>query len=336
MKNILVTGVAGFIGYHLTKRLLDEGNHVIGIDNINDYYDVNIKKDRLKILRKYENFIFEYEDISDRQVVDSIFDQTEFDVVINLAAQAGVRYSLLYPEKYIHSNINGFFSILENCRQHEIKHFVFASSASVYGLNTMMPFSEHHGVNHPMSLYGATKRSNELMAHSYSHLYDLPCTGLRFFSSFGPWGRPDLALFIFVKAMTEGKEINVFNHGNMKRDLTYVDDTVEGIVRIMDIIPEPNPEWSSDYPDLPTSNCPFRIYNIGNNNPIQLMDFIEIIENKLKIKAKKNFMDMQLGDIPSSRASHDDLYEATGFRPSISVEEGVSRFVDWYLEYYSR
>ena len=334
MKNILVTGVAGFIGFHLCKRLLEDGHRVVGIDNINNYYDEQIKKDRLELLYTYKSFKFEYEDICNKPVMDSIFDDSDFDVVVNLAAQAGVRYSIEKPEAYIESNLIGFFNILENCRQHNIKHFVFASSASVYGLNTAMPFSEHHNVDHPMSLYGATKRANELMAHSYSHLYNLPCTGLRFFSVFGPWGRPDLALFIFVSAMTKGKSIDIFNHGEMERDMTYVDDTVEGIVRIMNKIPEPDPDWDTNNPDPPSSNCPYRVYNIGNNNPIKLLDFVNLIEDKLGITAKKNFMDMQLGDISSSRASSDDLKKAVGFKPSISVKEGVSRFIDWYKEYY--
>ncbi len=289
-KNILVTGAAGFIGFHLSKRLLNDGFYVTGIDNMNDYYDVSLKDARLNELKPYPNFSFFKTDLEDLEGMEKIFKNTPFDVVVNLAAQAGVRYSLTNPHAYVNSNLVGFVNLLECCRYNKIRHLVFASSSSVYGANTKMPFSVHHNVDHPVSLYAATKKANELMAHTYSHLYGLPCTGLRFFTVYGPWGRPDMALFLFTRAILEGKSIKVFNHGKMKRDFTYIDDIIEGVVRVMAKLPEPNPEWNGDKPDPGTSYVPYKIYNIGNNNPVELMKFIEVIEDNLEKKLKKNFL----------------------------------------------
>ena len=334
LRNILVTGAAGFIGFHLSKRLLEEGCNVFGIDNINEYYDVQLKNDRLSQLKSENNFAFYHTDISNQQTLFSIFSDSTFDVVVNLAAQAGVRYSLINPQAYVNSNLVGFVNILEGCRQHKVKHLVFASSSSVYGANTKMPFSVHHNVDHPVSLYAASKKANELMAHSYSHLFDLPCTGLRFFTVYGPWGRPDMALFLFTKAILEGKPIDVFNHGNMQRDFTYIDDIIEGIVRVIQKIPEPNPQWRSDHPDPGTSYARYKIYNIGNNNPVQLSEFISEIESALGKTAIKNYMDIQPGDVPATYADIDDLIKDVGFKPSTPLSEGIRKFINWYLSDY--
>ncbi|MBI5049137.1 MAG: NAD-dependent epimerase [Deltaproteobacteria bacterium] len=334
MRKILVTGAAGFIGFHLCKRLLDRGDKVLGIDNLNDYYDVNLKKDRLKQIEGMKNFKFIKMDIVDRKSISSLFSEESFDVAVNLAAQAGVRYSLVNPYAYIESNINGFLNILEGCRHNKVKHLVFASSSSVYGANTNMPFSVHHNVDHPVSLYAATKKANELMAHTYASLYNIPCTGLRFFTVYGPWGRPDMALFLFTSAIVEGKTIDVFNYGKMKRDFTYIDDIIEGVIRVMDKIPEPNPRWGGDNPDSATSYAPYKLYNIGNNNPVELMKFIEVLEACLGRKAEKNLLPIQPGDVPATYADVDDLIKDVGFKPSTPIEEGIRKFVDWYIGYY--
>ncbi len=334
-KNILVTGAAGFIGFSLARRLLADGFHVFGVDNLNDYYDVSLKKDRLQLLTINSNFTFYQKDLSDFEDMATIFAAHPIDVVVNLAAQAGVRYSLINPHSYVESNLVGFVNILECCRHHHVKHLVFASSSSVYGANTNLPFSVHDNVDHPVSLYAATKKSNELMAHTYSHLFDLPCTGLRFFTVYGPWGRPDMALFLFTKAILENKPIKVFNHGKMQRDFTYIDDIVEGVVRVINAVPEPNLNWSGDMPDPGTSYKPYRIFNIGNNNPVKLTEFIEAIEEALGQKAEKNFMDIQPGDVAATYANIDDLYNAVGFKPETSIEEGIGKFIDWYRGYYT-
>jgi UDP-glucuronate 4-epimerase len=333
-KTILVTGAAGFIGFHLSKRLFEDGYQVVGIDNLNDYYDVNLKKDRLDLLTENSRFKFYETDLSDLDGLTTIFKSHQIDVVVNLAAQAGVRYSLENPHAYVNSNLVGFVNILECCRHHHVKHLVFASSSSVYGANTKMPFSVHDNVDHPVSLYAATKKSNELMAHTYSHLYGLPCTGLRFFTVYGPWGRPDMALFLFTRAILNNEPIKVFNHGKMKRDFTYIDDIVEGVVRVMKFLPEPNPDWSGDTPDPGTSYKPYRIFNIGNNSPVELMAFIEAIENALGQKADKDMMDIQPGDVPATYANIDDLYNAVEFKPETSIEEGIGKFIEWYKLYY--
>lgn len=335
MSKILVTGSAGFIGFHLCKKLLENGSQVIGLDNLNDYYDVSLKQDRLKQIEKEKNFKFVRSDIAERDSMATLFSNEKFDVVVNLAAQAGVRFSLTNPHPYIDSNIVGFMNILEGCRHSKVKHLVYASSSSVYGANTKMPFSVHQNVDHPISLYGATKKANELMAHAYASLYKLPCTGLRFFTVYGPWGRPDMALFLFTKAILEEKPIDVFNHGNMKRDFTYIDDIVEGVVRLIDKIPAPDPNWKGDNPDTSSSYAPYRLYNIGNNNPVELNRFIEVLENYLGKKAKKNLLPIQLGDVPATYADVDDLIKDVGFKPSTSIEEGIKKFVDWYQGYYS-
>jgi UDP-glucuronate 4-epimerase len=333
-KPVLVTGSAGFIGFHLARRLLGEGRTVVGLDNVNDYYDVNLKLDRLKKLERFPNFQFSRLDLSDRRGMEELFRKHEFDVVVNLAAQAGVRYSLTNPHSYVESNLTGFSHILEGCRHGGVKHLVFASSSSVYGANTSMPFSVHHNVDHPVSLYAATKKANELMAHTYAHLYHLPCTGLRFFTVYGPWGRPDMALFLFTKAILTGNPIQVFNHGKMRRDFTYIDDIIEGVARVMQTQPAPNPQWSGDNPDPGTSYAPYRIYNIGNNQPVELMEFIEAIEDCLGRKAEKQFMPIQPGDVPATYADIDDLTADFGFRPSTSIQDGIRKFVEWYREYY--
>ncbi|MDM8525286.1 NAD-dependent epimerase [Desulfococcaceae bacterium HSG8] len=332
--NVLVTGAAGFIGFHLSKRLLEEGCNVTGFDNVNDYYDVSLKEARLDKLTGFSNFSFFKADLSDKPAMDNIFQNTPFDVVVNLAAQAGVRYSLENPHAYVDSNLVGFVNILECCRHNNVKHLVFASSSSVYGANTRMPFSVHHNVDHPVSLYAASKKANELMAHTYSHLYGLPCTGLRFFTVYGPWGRPDMALFLFTKAILEGKPIKVFNHGKMERDFTYVADIVEGVVRVMARLPEPNPAWSGDAPDPGTSYVPYKVYNIGNNQPVKLTEFIEIIEKTLGRTAEKEFLDLQPGDVPATYADVDDLMKDVGFKPATPIEEGIGNFISWYKEYY--
>ncbi len=336
MRKILVTGAAGFIGFHLSKRLIALGEDVIGLDNLNDYYDVNLKYARLKQLEGHANFTFIKGDIAEREAITSLFSNQKFDIVVNLAAQAGVRYSLTNPYAYIDSNIVGFINILEGCRHNKVKHLVYASSSSVYGANTKMPFSVHHNVDHPVSLYAATKKANELMAHTYSSLYKLPCTGLRFFTVYGPWGRPDMALFLFTKAILEGNPIDVFNYGKMQRDFTYIDDIIEGVVRVMDKIPEPNPQWNGDKPDVATSYAPYKLYNIGNNNPVELMYFIEVLESCLGKKAKKNLLPIQQGDVPATYADIDDLVRDVDFKPSTPIETGIKHFVEWYKVYFSK
>lgn len=335
-KNILVTGAAGFIGYHLSKRLLKDGYNVIGVDIINDYYDVQIKQDRLAQLEQSERFTFYKTDLADKDGLNAIFINGAIDAVVNLAAQAGVRYSLINPQAYVDSNLVGFVNILECCRHHKVKHLVFASSSSVYGANTKMPFSVHHNVDHPVSLYAASKKSNELMAHTYSHLFDMACTGLRFFTVYGPWGRPDMALFLFTKAIMEDKPIQVFNHGKMQRDFTYIDDIVEGVVRVMEKVPAPNPNWSSDNPDPATSYKKYKIYNIGNHDPVQLSEFIDEIEKAIGKKAKKDYMDIQPGDVPSTYADIDDLISDVGFKPATPLAQGIQHFIDWYKTYYAQ
>ncbi|MDD2308842.1 MAG: NAD-dependent epimerase [Desulfuromonadaceae bacterium] len=334
MQKILVTGAAGFIGFHLAKRLLEGKCKVVGLDNLNDYYDVNLKTARLAQLEERHNFRFHKMGLEERDAVSRFFKDEQFDIVVNLAAQAGVRYSIENPYAYIDSNISGFINILEGCRHNGVKHLVYASSSSVYGANTKMPFSVHDNVDHPVSLYAATKKSNELMAHTYSHLYNLPTTGLRFFTVYGPWGRPDMALFLFTKAIIEGRPIDVYNHGLMQRDFTYIDDIVEGVVRVMGKIPEANHDWNGNAPDPGTSSAPYRIYNIGNNNPVELIRFIEVLENALGMKAEKRLLPLQPGDVCSTYADVDDLMRDVGFRPSTSIEEGIGTFVAWYRKFY--
>lgn len=331
---ILVTGAAGFIGYHLSERLLADGHEVVGVDIINDYYDPAIKHTRLQRLRRSSGFRFEQVNIADTGAMDRIFKTYRPTRVVNLAAQAGVRYSLTNPAAYIESNLQGFATILEACRHNAVEHLVYASSSSVYGSNTNMPFSVHDNVDHPISLYAATKKSNELMAHSYSHLFQLPTTGLRFFTVYGPWGRPDMALFLFTRAILAGEPINVFNHGRMRRDFTYIDDIVEGIVRVVANTATPNPKWSSDEPDPGTSSAPYRLYNIGNNQPVELMHMIEVLQECLGQKAVMNMMPMQPGDVPATCADIDALANDVGFTPATTIESGVERFVHWYREYY--
>ena len=332
--SILITGRSGFIGMHLSKKLLDQGHQIIGLDNLNDYYDVQLKKDRLEILNKYDNFTFYEADLADREAVEAIFDKEKIDVVINLAAQAGVRYSLENPHAYVDSNLVGFVNILESCRHHEIKHLIYASSSSVYGANVKMPFSTDDEVNHPVSLYAATKKSNELMAHTYSHLFNVPTTGLRFFTVYGPMGRPDMAYFSFTKKILAGETIQVFNNGEMMRDFTYIDDIVEGIERLIDQPPKANPDFDRENPTASGSYAPYKVYNIGNNQPVKLMDFIQTIEKHLGIEAKKEFLPMQPGDVKATYANIDDLTEATGFKPSTTIDQGIKKFVDWYMGYY--
>jgi len=334
MRKILVTGAAGFIGSHLTKKLIANGDQVVGLDNVNNYYSVKLKEDRLQQLEILPNFSFVKANLEDRGAVEELFAKEKFDVVVNLAAQAGVRYSLENPHAYIDSNIVGFINILEGCRHHKVKHLVYASSSSVYGANTTMPFSIHHNVDHPVSLYAATKKANELMAHTYSSLYGLPTTGLRFFTVYGPWGRPDMALFLFTKAILEGKPIDVFNNGKMQRDFTYIDDIVEGVFRVMNATPGGNSSWSGASPDPGTSYAPYRIYNIGNNSPVELMRFIEVLEECLGRKAEKNFMPIQAGDVPATYADVDDLMRDVGFKPATSIEDGIRQFVQWYRSYF--
>lgn len=331
---VMITGVAGFIGSTLALRLLARGDSVYGVDNMNDYYDVTLKEARLKRFTDNKNFTFEKLDIADRSGMEKMFKREKFDAVMNLAAQAGVRYSIENPYAYIDANVVGFGNVLEGCRHSDVKHLVFASSSSVYGANTNMPFSEHNNVDHPVSLYAATKKANELMAHSYAHLYKLPCTGLRFFTVYGPWGRPDMALFKFTKGILEGTPIPVFNEGKMVRDFTYIDDVVEGVVRVIDNTAAPNPSWSGDEPDPATSYAPFKIYNIGNNNPVQLMRYIEVLEQCIGKKAKLNLLPMQDGDVPATSANTESLEQAVGFRPDTTVETGIARFVEWYRQYY--
>ena len=348
---ILVTGVAGFIGFHLARRLIKENHQVIGLDNINDYYSVDLKYDRLEELGIIKdeirergfvessvnsNLKFIKTDLEDKSTIDFLFGSQEIDVVINLAAQAGVRYSLKDPYRYIDSNITGFLNLLEGGRHHSLKHFIYASSSSVYGGNTNMPFSTKDNVDHPMSLYAATKKSNELMAHTYSNLFNIPTTGLRFFTVYGPWGRPDMALFLFAKAMLNGKPINVFNHGNMQRDFTYIDDIIEGIVRLIPQPPTPNKSWSGNDPDPSTSFAPYRVFNIGNSSPVKLMDFINEIEKQLDVEAEKKMLPMQAGDVPKTWAKVDDFFNFTNFKPQVGIEEGIDNFITWYKEYFTK
>ena len=332
---ILVTGVAGFIGFHVTKRLLERGDTVIGLDNVNDYYDVRLKEARLAQLTNAKGYRFVKRDLADRAGMKALFADHGITRVVHLAAQAGVRYSLINPHAYTESNIEGFMNILEGCRHANVEHLVYASSSSVYGGNTHMPFSIHDNVDHPVSLYAASKKANELMAHCYAHLYRIPCTGLRFFTVYGPWGRPDMALFIFTKAILEGKPIDVFNHGKMKRDFTYVDDIVEGIIRTLDRPAVPNPAWSGDQPDPGTSSAPARVYNIGNHQPVELLHFIEVLEQALGKKAEKRLLPIQPGDVPATYADIDDLARDVGFKPATPIEEGIPRFVKWYREFYN-
>lgn len=334
METVLITGIAGFIGFHLGHKLLNEGYRIIGIDNINDYYEVQLKLDRLQQLQGREHFTFYRLDLADRQGIADLFRHHALDYVVNLAAQAGVRYSLINPHAYIDSNIVGFLHILEGCRHSRVKHLVFASSSSVYGANTQMPFSVHQNVDHPMSLYAATKKANELMAHTYASLYGLPVTGLRFFTVYGPWGRPDMALFLFTRAILEGRPIQVFNYGRMQRDFTYIDDIVEGVARVLTHIPQPNPAWRGEQPDPATSYAPYRLFNIGNNNPVELLRFIAAIEAALGRQAIMDFQPLQPGDVPATYADVDDLSAAVGFKPQTPIEEGIQKFIDWYITYY--
>ena len=333
---VLVTGTAGFIGSNVAHYLLDRGDDVIGLDNLNDYYDVNLKKDRLARLTTRDGFTDIRLDLEDRDGVAKLFKEHKPDRVVHLAAQAGVRYSLINPHAYIDSNITGTTNILEGCRHNDVEHLVYASSSSVYGSNTKMPFSVHDSVDHPVSLYAASKKANELMAHTYSHLYQIPTTGLRFFTVYGPWGRPDMALFLFTKAILEGKPIDVFNYGKCRRDFTYIDDIVEGVIRTLDNIAAPNPDWSGDNPDTGTSYAPYRIYNIGNNQPVELLRFIEIIEECLGKKADKNMLPLQPGDVPATYANVDDLINDVGFKPATAIEDGISNFINWYRDYYKK
>ncbi len=330
----LVTGAAGFIGFHVAQRLLAAGETVVGLDSLSDYYDVTLKLSRLKQLEESPQFHFVKRDLADREGIDHLFRENEFDRVIHLAAQAGVRYSIENPHVYIDSNLVGTCHILEGCRATHVPHLVYASSSSVYGSNTRMPFSVHHNVDHPVSLYAATKKANELMAHTYSHLYRIPTTGLRFFTVYGPWGRPDMALFLFTKAILAGEPINVFNYGKMRRDFTYIDDIVEGILRVTKNIPNPNPDWTGDEPDPATSAAPYKIYNIGNNNPVELMAMIDALENALGKKAERNLQPIQPGDVPATYADVDDLIKDVGFKPDTPIEVGIEKFVAWYRAYY--
>lgn len=334
LEKVLITGTAGFIGHGLALRLLKEGRFVVGLDNLSDYYDPQLKRARLSQLQEQKNFRFAGFDMADRRQTAELFAREHVDAVVNLAAQAGVRYSLVNPASYVDTNLVGFANMLEGCRNTGVKHLVYASSSSVYGANTCMPFSVHDNVDHPISLYAATKKADELMAHAYSHLFQLPSTGLRFFTVYGPWGRPDMALFLFTKAILEDKPINIFNNGNMDRDFTYIDDIVEGVVRVIDHIATPDPAWDGKNPDPATSYCPWRIYNIGNNHKEQLMRYIEVLEDCLGKRAQKNFLPMQQGDVPETYADVSELVEAVGFQPSTTIEKGVCRFVEWFREYY--
>jgi UDP-glucuronate 4-epimerase len=335
MKKILVTGSAGFIGFHLCQRLLQRGDKVVGIDNLNDYYDVFLKQARLAQLKKLPNFSFQKLDLANQEGMTQLFASQHFDGVVNLAAQVGVRFSVKNPQAYIQSNLVGFVNVLEGCRYSEVEHLVFASSSSVYGANTKIPFAVHDTVDHPLSMYGASKKANELMAHTYSHLYRLPITGLRFFTVYGTWGRPDMAPFLFTKAILIGEPINVFNYGKMRRDFTYIDDIVEGVVRVLDKVPTANPNWKSDAPDPSSSNAPYKLYNIGNNKPVELMHFIKVLEDCLGKKAQMNMLPLQPGDVLATYADVDDLVQDVGFKPNTSIETGIERFVAWYREYYN-
>lgn len=331
---VLITGSAGFIGSNLAGRLLARGDEVIGIDNLNDYYDVNLKKARLARNTPHKNYTDVRVDLENRAEIAKVFEKYRPNRVVNLAAQAGVRYSLENPHAYVDTNIVGFVNILEGCRHNGVEHLVYASSSSVYGANTKMPFSVHHNVDHPVSLYAASKKANELMAHTYSHLFRIPTTGLRFFTVYGPWGRPDMALFMFTKNILAGKPIDVFNYGKHRRDFTFIDDIVEGVIRILDKVPEPNPDWSSDAPDSASSNAPFKIYNIGNNEPVELMHYIKVLEDCLGKKAEMNMLPLQPGDVPDTYADVQDLVKDVGYKPATSVEDGIARFVEWYREYF--
>lgn len=331
---VLITGSAGFIGSTLSRRLLERGDEVIGLDNLNDYYDVNLKLSRLAMNKEYDKYIEVKASIEDRAAVEDVFKQYQPERVVNLAAQAGVRYSITNPHEYIESNIVGFLHILEGCRHNGVEHLVYASSSSVYGGNKNLPFSEHHNIDHPVSLYAATKKANELMAHTYSHLYRLPTTGLRFFTVYGPWGRPDMSMFLFTKNIIEGKPINVFNYGNHTRDFTYVDDIVEGVIRTLDNTAAPNPEWTGETPDSATSDAPYRVYNIGNNNPVNLVDYIDEIEKCVGKKAIRNLLPLQAGDVPDTYANVENLMNDVGFKPETSIQTGVSNFVEWYRDYF--
>lgn len=334
MTKICLTGAAGFIGFHTTQRLLARGDDVVGVDNLNDYYDVRLKTDRLAQLEDQQGFRFQRLDLADREGMARLFEAERFEVVVHLAAQAGVRYSLTNPHAYIDSNLVGFTNVLEGCRHSGVRHLLYASSSSVYGANTRMPFSVHQNVDHPLSLYAATKKANELMAHTYSHLYRLPTTGLRFFTVYGPWGRPDMAMWLFSKAILEGRPIEVFNYGKMRRDFTYVDDIVEGIVRLTDRLPEANTSWSGDRPEPGTSNAPYKLYNIGNNHPVELLYVIETLEKCLGRKAEKHMVPMQPGDVPETYADVDDLMRDIGFKPNTPIDVGIARFVEWYRWYH--
>lgn len=333
-KKVVITGVAGFIGFHLASWLIERGYEIAGLDNLNNYYDVNLKLSRLKVLNGLKGFTFFQVDINNRQGLQEIFNGMEVDCVINLAAQAGVRYSLTNPRAYIDSNISGFLNILEICKDTKVRHLIYASSSSVYGANRKMPFSVHDNVDHPLSLYAASKKANELMAHTYSSLYGLPTTGLRFFTVYGPYGRPDMALFMFTKSILDNVPIDVYNNGRMKRDFTYVDDVTESIFRLIPVAPSGNVAWNPADPDPATSFAPFRIFNVGNNSPVELLRFIEVIEKKLGKKAIMNFLPLQQGDVPETFADVDDLSEVVGFRPRTSIEEGIGNFIDWYMEHY--
>jgi UDP-glucuronate 4-epimerase len=336
MAKILVTGCAGFIGFHVSQRLLERGDEVVGLDSLNEYYDVNLKRSRLARLNTppdtRRTFRFVQMDLADRAALASLFRSENFESVVHLAAQAGVRYSLTHPHAYADANLTGFLNVLEACRHHGVRHLAFASSSSVYGGNTHMPFSARTNVDHPLSLYAATKKANELMAHSYAHLYRLPCTGLRFFTVYGPWGRPDMALFIFTNAILEDQPIELFNQGRMQRDFTYIDDCVNAVLLLLDRLPQPDPEWSDNRPD--TSTAPYRIYNIASHRPVQLMAFVEALERKLGKPAKKSLLPMQPGDVPATYADLSELVSDTGYQPETSIEDGIGKFVDWYREYY--
>lgn len=332
--NFLVTGAAGFIGFHVSQRLLAAGHQVVGLDNLNDYYDVNLKQSRLDLIRQHAAFQFVQADLADRQAIASLFQQYKPQRVIHLGAQAGVRYSIENPHAYADANLVGHLNILEGCRQHKVEHLLYASSSSVYGLNRKMPFSTDDSVDHPVSLYAATKKANELMSHTYSHLYNLPTTGLRFFTVYGPWGRPDMALFKFTRAMIAGESIDVYNNGQMKRDFTYIDDIAEAIVRLQDVIPQKDESWTVETGSPATSSAPYRVYNIGNSSPVTLMAYIEALEKALGVKANKNMLPMQPGDVLETSADTDALYNAVGFRPETDIETGIQRFVDWYRQFY--
>jgi len=330
---ILVTGAAGFIGYHVARRLLDGGRSVVGLDNLNAYYDPTLKEARRAELAKFDGFRFAKLNLADRDGMAALFAEHRFPYVVHLAAQAGVRYSLVDPHAYVDANLVGFTNILEGCRHNGCRHLLFASSSSVYGSNTRMPFSVHDNVDHPLSLYGASKKANELMSHAYAHLFRLPTTGLRFFTVYGPWGRPDMAMWIFASSIIAGRPIKLFNNGNMRRDFTYVDDVVESIVRLVDRVPAPNPNWSSDAPDPGSSSAPWRVYNIGNNNPVELLEVVRLLEEAIGMKATRELLPMQPGDVPATYADVDDLMRDVGFKPATPIAEGIARFIDWYRSY---